>query len=814
MWQNHSCAWALRRVLFISAPHALRKSSLRWLPLLMMLVLAALAGCERKTALRSRSGTEWQQLLSAAQSIPNAKSPQAAALLQTSLATNKPMWPVDSFLRAESYRLQGDTQKARALYRALAEWGAQDPYEDGWGGDGLAAMALWRWIHIATAASSVDLEEVSRLLDCAEKLQPKRLIRGVYSTPLLTSLPQLEEESVRGLARLAWLAGQKNQAERLFLDYLQLARTRDRDAVEQEIWSHLVQSGQASEDRLSLLVAIRLNALGQQETAASMFRPLRESNDSMVRAQAGYYLAVLEQLRGAPRKAVLDMLSAALEDAADPRLSQQILLQRALAYNRPGTGRDHDRFVQDLLRLIADFPGGSLVDNALYELARDSQRANDAQQALIYFGRVQLLENATDRFELSYFQAMLTLYERAAPGDAARASQLLQELIRKRPDASLRLPALFWLGRLAEDSGDAKQAQGYFQQIMEESPYDYYAIRARMHLTYPSDARRRLLPDEQATAALGSAYRAAAADVAFPEDSPYAARLREGLQSGLFQQGLQADQQLRRLYPSRRAEELSSRELDSPGLLAPLAVLLAFRQDALAANDLHPQSRAQIALAAGRVGQDWPLAIFLCHRARDVEGPVASLQGTADCLPAAYPLVFGQAFRAAGVAHGVAPALLYAVARRESFFYASALSPSGGLGLFQFRAPTFAALDRQWSLLGNAGVSSYQEYVLNPDRSIDLGARWFQEKLLATSPDNLVPALFEHNAGKRPALEWARQLRDEGRFEDVEFAIESIPSMETRRFVRTVIADMVIISAAGVLIPESSRSLPSPASAP
>ena len=791
----------LRRVDSVLTQEILWGSCARWLCFGVIVLAATLTSCGQKANLRSRPAAEWQRLLEATGNAQNARSREIGRLLKGSLANDAPMWPVDTFLRAEVYRLRGDPPEARRAYRALAEWGAKNPYKDGWGGSGLTMMALWRWLEIASVPSGVDQEEVSQILDCAQKLQSTRLAKGMFSTPLLGTLPRVEEEFVRRLAQLAWSAGRKSEAERLFLDYLQLARTKERNEVENQMWQHLVETGQASEDHLTLLVAIRLRALGQNETAATLFRRLRGSDDADVRAQAGYHLARL----GRSREVVVDMLSAALEDAANPRLAQQILFERAVAYNRPGKGRNSERFVQDLLWLISEFPQGSLVDSALYELAGHFQRTGDTEQALSYFERLENLEGTNKHFELSYYQAALALYTRAAPGDSARAARLLQELLRKRPSATLRFAALFWLGRLAAESGDAKQAQDYFRQIVEQSPYDYYAIRARMHLNLGSDARLRFWPDEQTNAELRAAYQASSKNAAISVNSSYADRLREVLQYGLYRRSLEADSQLRPLYPSRRLEELTPEELDFSGMFAHISLLLAFRQDALAATDSHPESRLKIAVAVGQQAQDWPLAIALSHARSGPEQREASVQQSAGFLATAYPIVFREAFRKASATYKVPPELLYGVVRRESFFYPSALSSSGALGVFQFIARTFRDLDRRWKLLETSGIRSYEEFLLNPDRSIDLGARWFREELLPANNGNLLLALVEHHAGSPRVVEWTSELRTTGRFEDVEYAIESIPYMETRRFLRGVTTDMAIITAAGILRSEEGR---------
>jgi soluble lytic murein transglycosylase-like protein len=776
----------------------LRASRSAWLFAGIVALSVTLAGCGRGDSVRARSGAEWQELLGATQDAQHAGSQQIGTLLQKSLRKDSPMWPVDTFLRAELYQLRGDNSEARKAYGALAEWSAQDPYQDGWGGDGLAAIALWRWIEIADVPSGVEQEEASRIFNCAQKLRTMRLYRGMFSAPLLGTLPQVEEESVRGLAQLAWLAGRKNEAERFFLNYLQVARTKDRNKVENEIWLDLVKTGQASEDRLTLLVAIRLSALGQKETARTMLRLLLGSNDAYVRAEAGYQLALIEHDLG-HREIALSLLSSALEDAADPLLFQQILFERAMTYNQRGKGRDSEQFKQDLLRLIDEFPNGSLADNALYELGRYFQQIDDVDQAEIYFKRLQSIEENNNRFELSYYQAVLALYTRGAPGDTDRATQLLKDLLLKRPNAGLRSAALFWLGRLTEEGGDTKQAENYLRKVVEEDSYDYYGIRARMHLNLGSDARLRLLPDEKTKNQLASAYQASLKDVALPVDSPYADRLREVLQNGLYRSSLDADAQLRRLYRSRRLEDLTPDELISSGTLARVSMLLGFRQDAQAAADSRAKDRLPIAIAVGQLGQDWPQAIALCRTKSDPNDLGPSSRIAAGCLSAAYPVVFQRSFVRYGTTNDVAPELLYALVRRESSFYPSALSSVGALGLFQFTPSTFASLDERWKLLKGTGVSSYEEYVLHPDRSIELAARWYHEELLPRYHSSIVPAVVEQNTGRPRMVEWIQKLPATGRSEDIEYAVESVPYLETRLFLRGVITDFAIITSAGVL---------------
>ena len=700
---------------------------------------------------------------------------------------------------AEIHLLRGEIPEAHQGYRALVQWSTADPYKDGWGGSGLAAVALWRWLQIVGNSPNLNKQEVEQLLVSAQKMQQDRLFRGMVSTPLLESLPQVEEESGRTLARLAWLTGHRNEAVRLFLDYLQVARSKERNEVEQQIWRYLVETRQASNDRLALLVAIRLSTLGQRETAAAMLTTLLESTDSDVRARAGYHLALLLKNKRGAHPMALDRLSKALEDAADPRLFQEILFERSVIYDLPGKGYDAARSIQDLKRLIAEFPDGSLSNEAMYQLGRRFQDQGDTEQALKYYGQLQQREANNNRFELSYYQASLALYGRARPNDLSRSRRLLQEFLGKRPNAEVRLPVLFWLGRLAEESGDNETAQNYFRRIVDERPYDYYAIRSRMHLSLGSNARFEISADRQTQLSLGAAYRDGTKDVAMGGDSPYAKRLREGLQSGIYSRGLQATAELRHRFPGKRVEDLRLEDLDSSGLLSRISLLLAFRQDALAAIDTHPDDRLRVAISADQLAQDQPLSISLCEGKSNPDDQDSNIQQNQEFLSTSYPIVFSAAFRKAGLEHDLQPGLLYAIARQESFLYPYALSHSGALGLFQFIAPTFESLDKRWNLTRNSGVDSRQEYLLDPDRSIDLGARWFREELLPWNKGNLLGAVLEHIAGRNCVKEWRSRLQAMGRLEDVEYAVESIPYMDARDFTRGVLADTAIVTSAGIL---------------
>lgn len=720
-------------------------------------------------------------------------------LLQQQISHTDSMWPVDLFLRGELYRLRGETNKALDSYRKLAIWGANNPYRDGRGGSGLSMIALWRWVEIVRQEDPKnsrvkDSDEVTSILKCGEILRRTTFTRGLFSQPLLATLPQAEEQSVRLMAQLAWLDGRKDEGEELFLQYLDLARTKERDPTENQMWQDLLATKQASEDRLKLQVALRLATLGQDDPdTMGQLQEILDSNEADVRAQAGLQLAILTRLRGNSRKSV-QLLTTALQAAGDPRLQQQILLERAHRYRSLG---QQDKYVDDLNLLIADFPNGNLSDEALYELANHFESIDQPGQALEYFGRIRDLQRDNQWFDLSHLDAALTLYTRGEPGDISAAIDLLKNLA-QRPESYGHFASLFWLGKLNEELGNGQRARGYFEQVITEAPFDYYSVRARMHLNTGANARSMLLPDQKTMDQIGAGYDPGGKITDVPADSPYSRRLQTALDSGLYRQSLDAFEQLRQMYPSSRLETLDETQLSNSGMFSRVGLLLAFREDAEVAVDLQPLSRLQVASAVGKLSTDWPRAIELCNRRSEPQSPNNDSQAIA-LLNAAYPSLYVNALKSAANATKVLPDLLYSVVRRESAFYPSALSSDGALGLFQFIPTTFNELDRKWNLLRCTGINTPQEYLLNPALNINLGAHWFAYNLHKFD-GNIIASVIAHNSTYGTVSNWQSILKTSSRLNnDVEYSIEAIPLLEIKRFVRGVIGDMAVSLSAGIV---------------
>lgn len=129
----------------------------------------------------------------------------------------------------------------------------------------------------------------------------------------------------------------------------------------------------------------------------------------------------------------------------------------------------------------------------------------------------------------------------------------------------------------------------------------------------------------------------------------------------------------------------------------------------------------------------------------------------------------------------VEPALLYALARQESNFDPTAVSPAGARGLMQVMPSTAAYLANDPSLTGDGA-----QRLNNPGLSLELGQRYLH--YLARSEavgGDLIRLLAAYNAGPGNLAKWLPAVRHRG---DALLFIEAIPFDETRNHVQRVLA--------------------------
>ena len=732
-----------------------------------------------------------------------------------SASRDDPSWPTLTYLLGEAHMLRGETERARDAFRELASWGASDhpngPYNDTWGGSSLAIVGLWRWLQILDEHGLTDADQLERVLDVASQLQETRLYSGMVQTGLLPALPLMQEDVARRLAHVAW-KNRHPEATSLFLDFLTIDSNHELDPIDQEIHAEILRQNLVDPERLQLFRARRLLSLvktrEQQERAAEMLMELWDNRQwaADVRAEAGYEWANYNR-RQDDRQQLVEILTEVLKLAADQPVAEKALYRRGLVHNRGRREEDTELFRADMLELLRRFPDGQLSDDALFQLASEYLFDADLENALSNYKKLQNLPGSHDYQDSAYYLPALGLIGRGRDSDLDLAEQLIDEYVKRYPDGIFRLRCLFWKGRIAEKKNE-DQARTLFQQVIDEAPYDYYAIRARMHLEEGIGAIGKDLPDfdSQTRQELAAAYHDSRVDTQLLDGYPYHDRLRVAQATGLYQRLLEVEQSL-----TRRLDDIPLQQLESDGLISSAVLLLAFRQDALAAKDSDPAADNWLRLAGllGHEIQDWPVAIEMTSLRRNLpRRRITELHKDPRYLATIYPdpahlktLSLEQPLASAAWpiegSSSLSQSLMYAVIRHESRFYPGAISPAGALGLFQFMPYVFRSLDQRWNLLQNSGARSDVEYLLAPEKSIQLWARWVKAEIGFQRRNGFAMALMRHQAGSGNVRGWLSYWDKLGSKDDIEYQIETARFNKTRNFVRQTLQDIAIVEAMG-----------------
>ncbi|MCK4513595.1 transglycosylase SLT domain-containing protein, partial [bacterium] len=494
------------------------------------------------------------------------------------------------------------------------------------------------------------------------------------------------------------------------------------------------------------------------------------------------------------------------------KLAQEALYWKCLKSHNPGEPKYDECFE----RLVEKYPSDTRTDDALFWLARGAQLEGELDQSVARYRRLLAYEGESQYVARAGFFPALGLICRGQPRDLELAKDILNELLVTSPDCLLRPHATFWIGRIAEEQGDTALASRMFRRCVNEQPYSYYGIRARMHLADGRDARSQILiEDEGIREELRSAF-AGGTHAARKQDgagSVYSRRIRASLRSGLYAAALGGEEELRSVRASTRVQDCTFEELDELGLLTRIAVMIALQQEALAAADANRSvaDRKTISGLVADSADDWPLVMSLVHqKAVGTASTRSELMNLPGYLTAAYPRPYESLIQEAAGEYQVSPAILYATMRNESYFCRAALSESEALGLFQFSPRTFNGLDREWRLVETAGSQDRRAFLLDERHSIDLAARWFSEKLLPLFGQNPLLAVLAHHSGEDRVGTWMGIWEERGLLGDVELMIESFRKkeydgesadkhgFEAREFGRLVLTDMAIAEAMGL----------------
>ncbi len=312
-------------------------------------------------------------------------------------------------------------------------------------------------------------------------------------------------------------------------------------------------------------------------------------------------------------------------------------------------------------------------------------------------------------------------------GNRAKAVAQLRQVRRLKLDSETDRATTYWLAFALDGSGAHAEAHQLWTGLVKGYPFSYYGTKAAPKLGSHE-------PDSLLT---------------FPELT-----LPDAVTA----------------HPDYRVAVL----LSGAGLLPEAALYArrltnAFRRDEAAAL-----LAARASEAAGEPSAT--ATIMSAYFGQYLERPATGLPE--DFWRLAYPRAYWTDVSAAAARHHIDPLLMIALARQESHFDRTVKSPVGAIGLFQIMPYAAAELDPSFP------IDRADELLVKADVAAELAARHLEQNLVLFN-GALAPAIASYNADKERVKLWWDAAKDLPE----ELFVESIPYLQTRAYVRQVLAN-------------------------
>jgi soluble lytic murein transglycosylase len=320
------------------------------------------------------------------------------------------------------------------------------------------------------------------------------------------------------------------------------------------------------------------------------------------------------------------------------------------------------------------------------------------------------------------------------------ASKLLTDHIQRYPESPYVPDALYWLGRLSEESGDVAVARSYYAKLVDRFPEDYFEMAAAKRLRRIGKGSEG---DPDVLALIPPAPRVPKLGRTIPEAAEDWVARAEALRSIAFDSS--AELELQAAY----------RATGEPSLLL---------------------EAAQEAIVADHVGA----AIVAV---REIYPQLDSVPF--DKIPlSVWKIAYALPYRAA-IAHwsahvGLDPLLVAGLMRQESAFEKAAHSNANAMGLMQLEPETGHRMARM------VRIRYSQAQLFDPDYNIRLGTYYLSQ--LEKQFGNVEMALAAYNAGEDRVAQWTtgQTYREPAEF------VDSIPFTQTREYVEIVARNAAI----------------------
>ncbi len=733
-----------------------------------------------------------------------------------------PNWPALAYLNGEAQLRGNHIEQARATFRDISTWAAslpsKGPYKDGWGASGLASVALWRWLQILDAYGGPPAE-VDEVLTTAQTLYSTRLFSGMVHVGLLPALPLIEEDGARLLAHVLWKA-KRPEVSAAFLSFVSIDSVGEYDAVDNEIARNMFDKGLATPERLDLFryrrqLGLMLTESNKQRASDALWRLWNNTSaPDDVRAEAIYEWANYYRRSEERKQDVIAGLSSTYELVQRKGLiAERALYLRGMVQNSVKP-RNQEAFFADMTRLVVDYPHSTLCDDALYQMAAEQVFSvpPDIDAALSNLAKLRVFAGANDWIDSAYFLAAAALIDRGVDADLTAADRLLADYLENYPDGAFRLRSLFWRARIAEKRNETKVAETLYKQLIHDAPFDYYGLRAGMHLDEGAGATFLATPrtNSGTWARVRNAYLGGKPQPVLQASTVYHARLEAAASAGLYAKLIAIIDSVGKQFRNR-LDNIPLQELDKHNLIPAAATLLALRQDALAARDsvLTADNRLRLAGFLGRRVGDWPTVLAMTHLRGDApHNRITELQNDPRFLASAYPSVedltalrepvASAAWQIDGSA-ALSENLMYAIIRNESGYYPGAISAVGAIGLFQIMPSTFEDTKECWKSYDAAAKPTATSYLFDPARNTQFWSCWINKEKFQPKVGTDIPLmLVKHLAGMGTLGIWMKSWQGRTLEHDLELQIDTFRFPAVQFFVRTVLADTSIADASGI----------------
>jgi soluble lytic murein transglycosylase-like protein/outer membrane protein assembly factor BamD (BamD/ComL family) len=340
--------------------------------------------------------------------------------------------------------------------------------------------------------------------------------------------------------------------------------------------------------------------------------------------------------------------------------------------------------------------------------------------------------------------------------DFAAARAAWQSVRDKWPTRPTSVPALLWLGKMAQRDGNTEEAQHDYDLAWNANPGDYYAFRAK-----------------ELASSLNSSDGVQPAP---PLTDSELAKERANLEAWLATWTHPDTDAAHRPYvgaPISRGSALNRiRELAAIGLEDDLQnevkqAMSQYRNDGRSLYAL-----ADVLSQVGETSQSLAAAYQLLW----ISPAPNAYQAPVYLQRLVYPFPYRDLITKSAREHGVDPLLLVSLIRQESTFDTRAHSPANAIGLTQFVPATAYGVASRLGLSDFSLADLYQ-----PSIAIKLGAAYLATNVKAFG-GNPYFALAAYNAGSGNVRKW---LSDNPR-RDLDLLVEEIPFKETSDYVRNI----------------------------